>query len=247
MAEKILSKKQKRAERKKQHAKTPVLDRKVDSLEKKKKILIVGEGVHTEPSYFEKFREPGVHVVAIGLGEGTRKLVHDVESHKRVEEEKLGFTFDEVWVAFDKDSFPDFDQAISEAKAKGYHVAYSNQAIEYWFILHFMDHQGGCMDRKDYAGILNTLLAAAKLDISYDPDAKEITDNLFNVLYKRIQFAYDRALKIYTEKEDAGTPTQESVTTIHLLVKSILGLVSTSEKREREKKLESMRKAGVLN
>lgn len=247
MAEKILSKKQKRAERKKQHAQAPILDRKVDSLEKKKKILIVGEGVHTEPSYFEKFREPGVHVVAIGLGEGTRKLVHDVESHKRAEEEKLGFTFDEVWVAFDKDSFPDFGQAISEAKAKGYHVAYSNQAIEYWFILHFMDHQGAAMARDTYADTLNGLLKSIESGFQYDPDSKVVTDEFFNVLCKRIQNAYDRADKVYSFKCQNGASTEESVTTIHLLVKSILGLVSTSEKRETEKKLESMRKAGVLN
>lgn len=242
-----LSKKQQRTERKNRHSMVSVFDRKVDSLETKKKILIVGEGVNTEPSYFEKFREPGVHVVAIGLGEGTRKLVHDVEAHKRVEEEKLGFAFDEVWVAFDKDSFPDFGQAISEAKAKGYHVAYSNQAIEYWFILHFMDHQGAAMARDTYADTLNELLNSIGSGFQYDPDSKIVTDEFFNVLYKRIQDAYDRADKVYSFKCQNGVSTEESVTTIHLLVKSILGLVSTSEKREREKKLESMRKAGVLN
>ena len=211
-----------------------------------KRILVVGEGVNTEPSYFKKFRIPNVDVVAIGLGEGTRKLVHDVENRKEEEERKLGKPFHEVWVAFDKDSFPDFEQAIQEARDKGYKVAYTNQAIEYWFILHFLDHQGSAMDRSTYAKTLNALLKAENISLQYDPDAKEISEELFNVLYKRIQVAYDRAEKVYSFKEAQGTPTEESVTTIHLLVKSITGMISTTEKRIQEKKLDSMRKAGLI-
>ena len=85
-----------------------------------KRILIVGEGVNTEPSYFDKFRVPGVKVMAKGLGEGTRKLVNDVESVRADEERKQGVPFDEIWVAFDKDSFKDFEQAIREA---GYEIS----------------------------------------------------------------------------------------------------------------------------
>lgn len=233
----------------KKHSTSPILKREAPSQEIHKNILIVGEGVHTEPSYFEQFKEPGVKIVAIGLGEGTRKLVNDVESHKAVEERKLnGKTFDEVWVVFDKDSFKDFNQAISEAKSKGYHVAYSNQAIEYWFILHFMDHQGGDMDRKDYAKVLNALLE--KLDpknpITYDPDSKTISEEIFNVLYKNIQFAYDRADRICQYKLKQGKPTEESVTTIHELVHSIKGITTSAQQNAQKKKLESMKKAGLI-
>lgn len=217
---------------KKKHSTSPILKREAPSQEVHKNILIIGEGVHTEPSYFEQFKEPGVKIVAIGLGEGTRKLVNDVERHKAVEEQKLnGKTFDEVWVVFDKDSFNDFNQAISEAKSKGYHVAYSNQAIEYWFILHFLDHQGGAMDRKDYAKVLNTLLEQLdpKNPIKYDPDSKTISEEIFNVLYKNIQLAYDRADKIYQYKLRQDNPTEESVTTIHELVHSIKGLTTSAQ------------------
>lgn len=227
-------------------ANSTVLTRTVGQDEVHKRILVVGEGVNTEPSYFEKFKEPHVVVVPIGLGEGTRKLVHDVERHKEEEERKLGKKFDEVWVAFDKDSFKDFEQAIAEARDKGYQVAYSNQAVEYWFILHFMDHQGACMDRCDYAKTLNALLKDAGINLVYDPDAKEVSDALFDVLYKRIQLAYDRAEKVYSFKQSCGTPTAESVTTIHLLVKSITGMTSTEEQRKQKEKEESMRKAGLI-
>ena len=249
MAAKKNDKQAKREERRKKHAVSPILKREEPTQEIHKYILIVGEGAHTEPSYFEQFKEPGVSIVAIGLGEGTQKLVNDVERHKAEEERKLnGKTFDETWVVFDKDSFRDFDQAIQEANAKGYKVAYSNQAIEYWFILHFMDHQGGGMNRKDYAKTLNSLLA--KLDhntpLKYDPKSKTISEELFDVLYKNIQIAFDRADRIYKYKCTQGKPTEESVTTIHKLVRSIMGITSSSEQAVEKKKIDSMRKAGLI-
>lgn len=209
-----------------------------------KRILIVGEGVNTEPSYFDKFRIPGVKVVAKGLGEGTRKLVHDVEGVREEEEKKLGVPFDEIWVAFDKDSFKDFEQAINEAKDKGYHVAYSNQAIEYWFILHFKDHQGSAMPRNEYAKTLNKLLEP--YGISYDPDAKEVTEELFSVMLKNLQNAFDRAFKIYKSKRERGCPTEESVSTIFQLIHAITGVITTEDKRALEQKEISKKKAGLL-
>ena len=46
---------------------------------------------------------------------------------------------------FDKDDFSanDFNNAITIAESNNLGVAYSNQAFEYWIILHFDDHQGG--------------------------------------------------------------------------------------------------------
>lgn len=239
----------KREERKKKHAVSPNLKREVAHIDIRKNILIVSEGIHTEPSYFEQFKEPGVKIVTIGLGESTRKLVNEVERHRAVEERKLnGKKFDEVWVVFDKDSFTDFHQAIEVARSKDYHVAYSNQAIEFWFILHFLDHQGGAMDRKDYAKTINSVLAKldSKKPLRYDPDSKTISEELFNVLNKRIQVAYDRADRIYQYKLRQGKPTEESVTTIHELIQSIKGLTSCAQEKAQRKKIESMRKAGLM-
>lgn len=249
MTSKRNDKSAKRTARQKKHARTPSLKREEAIQEVHKNILIIGEGVHTEPSYFEQFKEPGVRIVAIGLGEGTRKLVNDVESYKAEEEKKLkGKSFDETWVVFDKDSFTDFSQAISEAKSRGYKVAYSNQAVEYWFILHFMDHQGGSMDRKEYVKTLNTLLAKLnpKNPLKYDPNSKTISEEIFNVLYKNIQIAYDRADRIYKTKYSQGKATEESVTTIHELIHSIKGITTSSEQAAEKKKTESMRKAGLI-
>lgn len=42
-----------------------------------------------------------------------------------------------IWVVFDKDDFEDFDQAIKDGSKRGYKIAWSNQAFEYWLYLHF--------------------------------------------------------------------------------------------------------------
>ena len=47
------------------------------------------------------------------------------------EERKKGREYDQCWVVFDKDDFPDrdFNRAIGMAEAGGMRVAYSNQAF----------------------------------------------------------------------------------------------------------------------
>lgn len=238
-------KEQHRRERKAKRSVAPNLSRRgVMQEDYHKRILIVGEGVNTESSYFEKFRIPGVKVVAVGLGESTRKLVRDVESVRSEEEKKQGKPFDEIWVVFDKDSFKDFDQAIKEARDKGYGVAYSNQAIEYWFILHFNDHQGSAMPRTTYAKSLNSLLEPYGL--VYDPDAKEVSEELFNLMFTHLQTAFDRACRVFSEKYQRGCPTEESVTTVQCLIKAIAGLTTTDEQRALAKKEESKIKAGII-
>lgn len=222
---------------------TTDLKRKSATLSIRKRILVVGEGVNTEPSYFKQFREPGLQVIAVGMGESTRKLVNDIERVQSEQEKKIGRKFDEVWAVFDKDSFNDFEAAISEARAKGYRVAYSNQAIEYWFILHFKDHQGSALARTEYAKVLNKLLDDANAGFHYDPDAKEVSEEMFDLMYKQIQVAFDRASRIYQSKLAGDNPTEESVTTIFQLVGSIKNLTTTEEKYAQRKKEESIRKA----
>ena len=50
--------------------------------------------------------------------------------------------YDELWAIFDKDDFTDFDDAITLAMNNGINCAFSNEAIEYWFFLHFENRTG---------------------------------------------------------------------------------------------------------
>ena len=95
----------------------------------KQSFLIVCEGENTEPDYFNAFRLTSANVKAVGQGINTVRLVQKAISIKE-EEKRKGNRFDQYWVVFDKDDFPnnDFNNAIVLAQKNGFRVAYSNQA-----------------------------------------------------------------------------------------------------------------------
>lgn len=103
-------------------------------------------GVNTEPDYFNAFRLTSATVKAIGQGMGTLALVQKAINIKEQERQR-GRTYNQNWVVFDKDDFPenDFNSAILSARQNGFEVAYSNQAFEFWFLLHFNLYQGLCI------------------------------------------------------------------------------------------------------
>ncbi len=208
----------------------PVLDREASPIRKleKKSFLIVCEGENTEPSYFNKFKLSTATVKTIGEGYNTLSLVH--RTSQIVEEEKAkGRAYDFVWCVFDRDSFTpkDFNEAIRQAQAYGYSVAYSNQAFEYWFILHFEDHQGGGLNRKDYDAKINGYLKPFKCQYE-GKQSKTVSDIFFEVMLQidsktkqiRQDLAIQRAKRVLKFHEDSEiTPEQaESSTTVFKLV-----------------------------
>lgn len=235
-----MNKKQREAQKRREHIKRLQEDkakrRKGSSLERaepqkveRPKILIVCEGKNTEPSYFSQFKLTNAEVIPIGEGKNTLTLVESVP--KVIE--KLNQDFDQVWCVFDKDDFPNenFDNAISKAKSLGYNVAYSNQAFEFWLILHFEGHNGGAMHRDDYCNVLNRHLG--KFGLTYDCDSKIITADFFEVMLSLTgkmandkpqtfqNLAIDRAMKI-EKYHDGETPSNsESSTLMHELVKEL--------------------------
>ena len=125
--------------------------------EVKKSFLIVCEGMCTEPDYFRAFRMTTATIKAVGQGMNTISLVNKAISIRDADKKKNRI-YDQCWVVFDKDDFPanDFNSAISLARHNGFRVAYSNQAFEYWFLLHFNLYRGP-IHRNDYADMLTKL------------------------------------------------------------------------------------------
>ncbi|MBK8492787.1 MAG: RloB domain-containing protein [Saprospirales bacterium] len=235
---KMKNKKAEQKEKKKKHLKTlraakarrrgePVLERSKPTRTPKPTILIVCEGAKTEPSYFRQFRLTSATIKAVGEGYNTLSLVSRAEELMQQDE------YDQVWCVFDKDDFAeeDFNNAIAKAEAKGMQVAYSNQAFEYWIILHLENHQGGAMDRSQYVGKINDYLS--KMGESFDADSKEITAEIFSILQGldpqsgsvRRDLAILRA-KINFDRFDHSSPAkEESSTAVFLLVEEILKYV----------------------
>jgi predicted nucleic acid-binding protein len=94
--------------------------------------------------------------------------------------------YDEVWAVFDKDDFADFDDAIVFALSKGIKCAFSNEAIEYWFFLHF-ENKTGAMTRS----ALNSELQK-RLGFEYDKGA-EIIERTCRNISSKLLIAEERA------------------------------------------------------
>lgn len=198
------------------------------------RLLIVTEGVNTEVSYFRQFQMPNVQVRTVGTGYNTVSLVRRAEQI-RDEEHSKGNEYDEVWCVFDKDDFSaaDFNEAIRLAEqlfGEG-RVAYSNQSFEYWLLLHFLDHQGGAMHRRQYDVRLNECLRP--YDITYEGrKSKQISTNFFDLMLavdpqtqrRRVDQALTRAERIFNQYDHRSPATEESSTAVFRVVKVILGV-----------------------
>lgn len=137
------------------------------------RILIVCEGTKTEPNYFEAWKKQvdeiktelelrttavihiGNEISIDGEGKNTLSLV-DVALQKI---EKSNLDYKQVWCVFDRDSFPSssFDNAIQKAESHGMKVAYSNEAFELWYLLHFV-HRVTSMSRREFKDELSKYL-----------------------------------------------------------------------------------------
>lgn len=112
-----------------------------ETIKKKKTFLIICEGENTEPCYFEGFPVPSKSVV-IERGCNTKNKLVDFAIQKGKDKENIER---EIWCVFDYDIKPDesatqpedFNSAIEKAESHGLKVAWSNDAFELWFVLHY--------------------------------------------------------------------------------------------------------------
>jgi RloB-like protein len=208
----------------------PILERAEAKIIEKPTMLIVCEGENTEPSYFRQFKLSSATIKPIGEGYNTISLV------KRAIQLSKEKSYDQIWCVFDADPKPanpmqakNFNDAVSLAESKKFGVAYSNQAFEYWLIIHFDDHQGGGMNRSDYNHKINQLLKP--FGLTYDGEGnKIITEELFEVLdgidkktnkYRK-QLAISRAERNYNLFNHTNLAKEESSTTVFRLVEELL-------------------------
>jgi hypothetical protein len=116
------------------------------------KFLIVCEGEKTEPNYFKSFPliNNGSYVYELEVYGGKINTIGVVDKALELKNANPD-KYDSVWAVFDKDDFPaeNFNQAIINAKNNGINVAWSNEAFELWYLLHF-DYIDGKLSRKDY-------------------------------------------------------------------------------------------------
>ncbi len=121
--------------------------------------LIVCEGEQTEPNYFKGFpKQIGKIVYDIqfdGGGISTLKVVEKAIELRDKSKQK----YDRVWAVFDRDSFKSnsFNSAIKKAEANEIKCAWSNQAFELWYLLHF-HNRITAMGREEYKKAIETFV-----------------------------------------------------------------------------------------
>ena len=149
------------------------------------RILIVCEGIATEPNYFRsigrKYGAGMVYELTIqGEGANTVQVVD-----KAIElQAKASPKYDSVWAVFDKDSFSDnsFNTAIRKAKSNGIDCAWSNEAFELWYLYHF-HNRVTAMSRTEYKKSISDAVNKSehyqeRKPYQYEKNAKDTLDIL---------------------------------------------------------------------
>ena len=177
-------------------------------------MYIVSEGVKTEPNYIRglvdkinnKYKKylPGDRIVVRGTGRNTKSLLEF--ARKMVDRDFP--QAESVWLLYDKDDFPydDFDNTQYSAEqredTRKYKVAWSNECIELWFLLHFQELHAN-VGREQYYKMLSEHLIAHGCE-KYE---KNIA-NIYDILSDNTDIAILRAEKQYNEYIEDTPPSR---------------------------------------
>ena len=198
--------------------------------------LIVTEGEKTEPLYLNGLKkyitnkyggfidiEEVFPLIDIS-GEG-KCTVSLLEAAKRLVN-KSKIIYQNVWLAFDKDDFEDFDEAIVLAKEEGYEVAWSNQSFEYWLYIHF-HFSDAALHRDDWFSKLSDVFK------DYNINKEGYEKNLVNVFELvtangGLKTAIGNASRLLSRYDNKNiSPSQiDPSTTMHKLVLSFEDYIS---------------------
>jgi hypothetical protein len=177
--------------------------------------LIVCEGECTEPNYFRRFPVTSAAVEVVGVGCDPKSLVAEAKKLKddeaaRSQAEGMRGGYDQVWCVFDKDSISDHDfrQAIAKARRLGFNVAYTNEAFELWYLLHY-DYNDAALSRTQYASKLTEQLGRPYH--KNDPA-------MYETLLRMQPVAIQNATKLRRQYEPHDPAKDNPCTTVHQLV-----------------------------
>jgi hypothetical protein len=218
------------------------------------KFILYVEGRNTEPSYFRQLKKANCKVEPVSIkGKGIGCCINFVEEanvkfHNLSKSKQSEYT--ERWLVFDCDGHEDFAPAIKRARELGFSVAFSNMCIEYWFLLHFENHDGnpipmvGNSHSQSQINIINKYISrynsTSKCKVPlYDKDSKDVNDDFFDLMMavdpqnhkRRIVNALERAKLIHDRRKKNGEEFKESVTTMYELLLR-LGVFDYDEKTQ---------------
>lgn len=188
------------------------------------RFLIVCEGERTEPNYFKALNANQASVIrevyVEGEGCSTVALVKRTLDIKDKLERERNMVFDRVWVVFDKDDFKDFNEAIIMAKKHKFKPAWTNEAFELWYLLHF-EYLDTAINRQDYIRILQRIIRNKLDDKSYKYKKKD--PDIYSLLQKigSEDLAKKNAIRLRKLYKGTDFASQKPRTEVDLLVEEL--------------------------
>ncbi len=183
-------------------------------------ILIICGGEKTEPNYFRAFpvKTDIVKVDIVGKGLDPKNLLNEA-LRIRKEKEKKDIIYNQVWLVIDKDEFKadDFNSVIFSADKYKIRVAYSNQAFELWYLLHF-EYLNSSTSRKQYIKKLTQ-----HLNKKYYKNDSEI----YNDIIGKQDAAVQNAIKLKGIYDGRNPAKNDPSTTVHQLVETLNEFIDT--------------------
>lgn len=195
--------------------------------------LIVCEGQKTEPNYFEalkktiEFDAPArVEIKIFGEGRNTKSLIEKAIERKDEIEKDSTRKVDKIWVVFDKDSFGAelFNAAIQACNREDLDIAaaWSNEAFELWYLLHFEYHHAA-LGRNQYEKKIEThFKKAGRQDFKYDKGRNDMFKLLGEQRMNTAIKNAEKLMKLHAGEKDHAN--HNPCTTVHELVKELLGI-----------------------
>jgi len=182
-----------------------------------RRILIVCEGTKTEPNYFKAFKADQEVFDAIdvqGTGYNTISLITEAIRLKNEAVQK-NEPYIETWCVFDKDDFTidAFDKAIKMAEQNKIKCAYSIEAFEVWYLLHFSFFDSALL-RSHYNDKLSKLLNKAY---------KKNDPGMYALLSTKQSRAIQNARKLYNKQYLLPLKDRNPITTVFQLVERLIG------------------------
>lgn len=204
--------------------------------------LIATEGTQTEPNYFkalktelEKSNRFNIEISIEGKGKSTTALVSKV--HRQIEFNHQ--EYDRVWVVFDRDEFPDFDEAIQQAAKHNINCAWSNESFELWLLLHFKDVSTST-NRKDLCDLLEAAIrnelhkTNSEALYDYSKGDAQIYEHVTTLGSETDAFARAKKLKSNFNRSKVAPSVQNPCTHVDELVFELRNPELTAEKIREE-------------
>jgi len=183
------------------------------------RVLIVCEGLKTEPYYFGEIRQkakiPSAYIYVVPSGMGTNPI--SVVKYAEAVFNDKGKGFERIYAVFDRDDHQDYANAIHMAEARNgrlrneekqpvtFEAIVSVPCFELWLLLHFLDVRSW-MHRDS---VLKQLR-------NYISDYEKGMPNLFGMTEPALATAIDRASAL--KRTNQRIPGEELYTDVHELV-----------------------------